>query len=69
MSKKNLNTLEMIYIIYCNYFVGFMIDPICAMIVFYTVGNPLDSIFLSGFVYCSIYNIIRIPMIFYYNDV
>lgn len=48
---------------------GFMIDPLCAIVVYYIVDNPLDSPFLTAFVYMCVYIIFRIPLMIYYNDV
>ena len=67
MSKNNLTRLEMLYIMYCKIVTGFLVDPLCVMVLIYMVDNPLDSLFLSGFVYSCAYIIIRIPMIIYYD--
>ena len=69
MKKNNLTIFEILYIKYCKTVTGFWIDPICAAVVIYMFDNPLDSLFLSGFVYVCVYSLIRIPMIVYYNDV
>ena len=69
MNKNNLTNLEMLYIIYCKKITGFMIDPLCAIVAYYIVDNPLDSPFLTSFVYMCVYIIFRIPLMIYYNDV
>ena len=69
MNKNNLTNLEMLYIIYCKKITGFMIDPLCAIVVYYIVDNPLDYPFLASFVYMCVYIIFRIPLMIYYNDV
>jgi hypothetical protein len=69
MNKYNLTNLKMIYIMYCKIVTGFLVDALCVIVVIYMVDNPLDSLFLSGFVYFCVYIIIRIPMMLYYHDV
>ena len=68
-NKKNLTNMEKLYIIYCRTVTGFVVDPFCVLILVYVIDNPLDSLFLSGFVYFILYIIIRIPMMLYYHDV
>jgi len=69
MNKKNLTNLEMIYIMYCKTLLRYPLDPLCVIIAIYIVDNPLDSPFLVGFVYFSVYIITRLPMMLYYHDV
>ena len=68
--KKKLNTLEIIYILYCKEILyRYRIDPLCLLFAVYSVNNPLESPFLVGFVYFSAYILTRIPIMFYYRDV
>ena len=69
MQKKKYSVFEMLYIIYCRKITGFVVDPLCAVIVYSLIDIPIKNPFLSGFVYICTYIIIRIPMMFYYNDV
>jgi len=54
---------------YCKTVTGFIVDPLCVMVVIYVIDNLLDSLFLSGFVYFCVYIISRIPIMIYYHDV